>query len=504
MSSTVDGVTTTYAYDGDRLRESKTTNGVTTRHIYDGTDVVADVTGDTTTNFVRGIGLIYSENMTTGDKRKYALNAHGDVAKRINADGTAEKFNYRAYGIGIVGTPDPFGYCGEYTDSETGLIYLRNRYYDPELGRFINVDPIFSGANWYAYCEGNPVNNTDPTGCVMESDNKFGKRSLKYRILVGLGHMWETNYASRDKINSVANEVRKIDIVESEYNLALKQLSQEGLLEHNSRTFTREICDSVTHEDFILSYIAYSKVDEFKHYDSTMPIEISVGNYYDIDIICFVAGTKVLTENGLKDIENIQVGECVYAKNITLDAIELKKVIRVFENKSDVLVNISLENGEVIKTTPTHPFFVVGEGWILAEKLKTTDLLIAFNGNVERITGIGIENLTEPISTYNFEVEDYHNYFVGDSSVLVHNRCLTNKEAQQAAANLGYTQRVGISAYGTWIFSNGKNVISADRTQHGSFGTDRYQWKMADSVSKLAGGKYSTTDEELNIIRQKR
>ena len=166
MSSTVDGVTTTYAYNGDRLRESKTTNGVTTRHIYDGTDVVADVTGDTTTNFVRGIGLIYSENMTTGDKRKYALNAHGDVAKRINADGTAEKFNYRAYGIGIVGTPDPFGYCGEYTDSETGLIYLRNRYYDPELGRFINVDPIFSGANWYAYCEGNPVRYVDPSGCI--------------------------------------------------------------------------------------------------------------------------------------------------------------------------------------------------------------------------------------------------------------------------------------------------------------------------------------------------
>ena len=164
MSSTVDGVTTTYAYNGDRLREAKTTNGVTTRHIYDGTDVVADVTGDTTTNFVRGIGLIYSENMNTGDKRQYALNAHGDVAKRINADGTAEKFNYRAYGIGIVGTPDPFGYCGEYTDSETGLIYLRNRYYDPELGRFINVDPIFSGANWYAYCSGNPVNRVDPFG----------------------------------------------------------------------------------------------------------------------------------------------------------------------------------------------------------------------------------------------------------------------------------------------------------------------------------------------------
>ncbi len=188
MSSTVDGVTTTYAYNGDRLRESKTTNGVTTRHIYDGTDVVADVTGDTTTNFVRGIGLIYSENMATGDKRKYALNAHGDVAKRINADGTAEKFNYRAYGIGIVGTPDPFGYCGEYTDSETGLIYLRNRYYDPELGRFINVDPIFSGANWYAYCSGNPIRYSDPFGTeqIVISGGRYSyneKGNFKYNFI---------------------------------------------------------------------------------------------------------------------------------------------------------------------------------------------------------------------------------------------------------------------------------------------------------------------------------
>ena len=186
MSSTVDGVTTTYAYNGDRLRESKATNGVTTRHIYDGTDVVADVTGDTTTNFVRGIGLIYSENMNTGDKRKYALNAHGDVAKRINADGTAEKFNYRAYGIGIVGTPDPFGYCGEYTDTETGLIYLRNRYYDPELGRFINVDPVFSGANWYAYCEGNPVRYVDPDG--LNAIIVTNKNSVQLPVLGAQGH----------------------------------------------------------------------------------------------------------------------------------------------------------------------------------------------------------------------------------------------------------------------------------------------------------------------------
>ena len=48
-------------------------------------------------------------------------------------------------------------YCGEYQDEETGLIYLRNRYYDPEIGRFITEDPARDGENWYVYCGNNPV-----------------------------------------------------------------------------------------------------------------------------------------------------------------------------------------------------------------------------------------------------------------------------------------------------------------------------------------------------------
>ncbi|WP_337399150.1 RHS repeat-associated core domain-containing protein, partial [Congzhengia sp.] len=55
-------------------------------------------------------------------------------------------------------------YCGEYTDEETGFIYLRNRYYDPSIGRFISEDPANSGSNWYVYCENNPVKFVDPWG----------------------------------------------------------------------------------------------------------------------------------------------------------------------------------------------------------------------------------------------------------------------------------------------------------------------------------------------------
>ena len=68
---------------------------------------------------------------------------------------------------------NPFRYRGYYYDVETGLYYLNTRYYDPEIGRFINADDIsvlsegkdfFNGLNLYAYCGNNPINNTDESG----------------------------------------------------------------------------------------------------------------------------------------------------------------------------------------------------------------------------------------------------------------------------------------------------------------------------------------------------
>ena len=64
---------------------------------------------------------------------------------------------------------NPFRYAGEYLDKETGNIYLRARYYDPSIGRFISEDPIKDGTNWYVYCSNNPIAFVDPTGLRDES-----------------------------------------------------------------------------------------------------------------------------------------------------------------------------------------------------------------------------------------------------------------------------------------------------------------------------------------------
>ena len=68
-----------------------------------------------------------------------------------------------------MGQHDPAGFGGQfgyYTDTETGLLCLTHRYYDPGTGKFINRDPIgyAGGANLYGFCTGNPVNESDPNG----------------------------------------------------------------------------------------------------------------------------------------------------------------------------------------------------------------------------------------------------------------------------------------------------------------------------------------------------
>ena len=86
-----------------------------------------------------------------------------------------KNYQFDAFGNELIANDNdnnPFRYCGEYYDTETGLIYLRNRYYDTATGRFTQEDPVKDGLNWYVYCANNPVMFMDPWGLapsVMEA-----------------------------------------------------------------------------------------------------------------------------------------------------------------------------------------------------------------------------------------------------------------------------------------------------------------------------------------------
>ena len=108
--------------------------------------------------YIRGINLVVGE-IAGGARQFYLYNAHGDVIGLINSAGAfVWSYDYDVFGVErSISSADtnPFRYCGEYYDKETGKIYLRARYYTPRLGRFTTLDPIRDGTNWYLYCYSN-------------------------------------------------------------------------------------------------------------------------------------------------------------------------------------------------------------------------------------------------------------------------------------------------------------------------------------------------------------
>ena len=150
-----------YEYNADNLRTAKTVNGRRTDYVWDGTNLRSETGGNGTHEYVydpTGVHMM--------DGNYYVKDGHGNVTGMYdaNAEFVSDTY-YDAFGNITYGdAPNPFGYSGEYHDSETGLIYLRNRYYDSSTGRFITEDPAKDGVNWYSYCGGDPVNAVDPWG----------------------------------------------------------------------------------------------------------------------------------------------------------------------------------------------------------------------------------------------------------------------------------------------------------------------------------------------------
>ncbi len=141
---------------------------------------------------------------------------------------------------------------------------------------------------------------------------------------------------------------------------------------------------------------------------------------------CFIAGTMVKTAEGDVPIEDIEVGDLVYAHNPETGETKLKEVANTFVNEATELVHV-FANGEEIICTNEHPFYSPVKGWIEACQLRAGDILVSLNGEYIVVEQVQHEILEAPIKVYNFEVEDFHTYFVGDGNgVLVHNSCNHN------------------------------------------------------------------------------
>jgi len=135
---------------------------------------------------------------------------------------------------------------------------------------------------------------------------------------------------------------------------------------------------------------------------------------------CFAPGTKILTDEGEKNIEDIEVGDRVLSKDENTGEVGYKEVTATFnhETGTDEIYKIHVGD-QVIESTFNHPFWVDGQGWTFVKDLKVGDLLVQSDGNTLKIESIELEY--ESATVYNMTVDEFHTYFVSDLGIWVHN-----------------------------------------------------------------------------------
>ena len=175
-----------YTYNEDGIRTSKTSNGITTKFYLDGTNIIEQTDGTTTLYFFYdSVGEIVGFKYN-GNNYLYIKNSMGDIVGIAESAGNLiTSYTYDAWGKVTsvtgsntsIGELNPFRYRGYYYDSDIQLYYLQSRYYDPEIGRFINYDDVnyigilgtVRSYNAFAYCRNNPIKYEDSSGYWLET-----------------------------------------------------------------------------------------------------------------------------------------------------------------------------------------------------------------------------------------------------------------------------------------------------------------------------------------------
>jgi RHS repeat-associated protein len=187
-----------YAYDAFGRRVEKKYDGRTVlKYLYDGDHCIAEygAGNDLHRKYIYGppvdepVCMVESSGTYAGTYY-YHFDGLGSVTALTNSSGTTvEVYEYDVYGrpgASVPAHPNRIMFTGREYDKETGLYYYRARYYNPQIGRFLQTDPIGykDGMDWYTYCGNNPITTSDPSGL------------FKY--------IWSSNVTPEDRIRIVA------------------------------------------------------------------------------------------------------------------------------------------------------------------------------------------------------------------------------------------------------------------------------------------------------------
>ena len=191
-----------YAYDYEGNRTSKTTHrsdGVTeyVKYLNDNsslTNVLAEIDSEGNAVAIYNVGADLVSQERSGKTSIYLYDGHGSVVGLANENGkVTDTYAYDAFGNLLKSTgstKNHYCYCGEQFDPVTGLYYLRARYMNPSVGRFITMDS-YEGSiddpvslHKYLYANANPVSNSDPSGYVTVNQVKQNVKIISVAIII--------------------------------------------------------------------------------------------------------------------------------------------------------------------------------------------------------------------------------------------------------------------------------------------------------------------------------
>ena len=259
-------------------------------------------------------------------------------------------------------------------------MYMQARYYDPVIGRFYSNDPIgytlanpVMSFNRYLYVNNNPYKYTDPNGEFLDTI---------------------------------------IDVALIAYDLG--DMAINGVNDTNSASLTANIAGALIPGATGLGLAARAGKAAKRS-------------------CCFVAGTQVLTEDGYKNIENVKLGEKLWAKDVETGEQDWKPVVKIFNEPDRGIYEIKLEGKDgfiqKVEATDDHPFYVVDSGWKTTIELNDGDY-IETDGN-DPMKVVSVVDEKRQALTYNFTVADFHTYYVTKKNVLVHNCGIKMKDTNK-------------------------------------------------------------------------
>ncbi|WMT82949.1 hypothetical protein TEMA_34470 [Terrisporobacter mayombei] len=433
-------------YNGNGQRVKKSENGQLTKYYYQNDSVlyttgkadnsteleepenVEKLTGVTSLNLMGASGnsIATVRDISSAEGEKYYFynkDMRESTTNLVNVEGKSEvAYEYTDFGETEINGDENFYneicYTGGIYDNKTGLYYLNARYYNPEDGRFLTEDTYRgeftdpSSLHLYAYCTNSLISYTDPSGhfpILLAFDAAWGaydgyqyakKKNLKgwkkAGAIVGGAILGTINPFKALKVGKVFKRVAKIAKKSKVTKAIAKRVYKVA---RKTKSVTKKVASK-----------ASKKVT--KTYRRVRCKITKKG--------CFTAGTLISTKDGDVPIEDIEEGDLIWAQDSETGEIALKEVAQTFVKETDTILYIKVA-GEVIEATEQHVFYIDNVGWIPASMIEEGDVVVLQSGDKSKVEKIDKVVHNELIRVYNFEVEDFHTYFVSDASVPVHN-----------------------------------------------------------------------------------